>query len=178
MATSLCRASDWIHSPRVPRSCDRVRCRSVTTNAQFVFRLLSPIEITSLIGEGFTGATSDSAAGNGVLVEVLRSVDCITATNDGLPEKARFHHAYALLNWGIGSCVRTVIPYASVHRRISFAWLGQSRKLLEACGPGGGMTPSMDCTEFPVGTIGHHGSAGSAHDFDNVTHNVAQSWHA
>jgi hypothetical protein len=71
----------------------------------------------------------------GSVVEVLRSVDCITATNDGLPEKARFHHAYALLNWGIGSCVRTVLPYASVHRRIWFAWLGQSRKLLEACGP-------------------------------------------
>jgi hypothetical protein len=30
----------------------------------------------------------------------LRSVDCITATNDGLPEKARFHHAYALLSLG------------------------------------------------------------------------------
>ena|SRR2546430_1853824 len=41
----------------------------------------------------------------------------------------------------------------SVHRRISFARLGQSLKLLEACGPVGGMTSPMDCTEFSVGTI-------------------------
>jgi len=34
----------------------------------------------------------------------------------------------------------------------SFAGLGQSRKLLEACGPVGGMTSSKDYTEFSVGT--------------------------
>jgi hypothetical protein len=30
---------------------------------------------------------------------------------------------------------------------------GQSRKLLAACGPVGGMTPPVDCTEFSVGTV-------------------------
>src|SRR6516165_4447348 len=38
----------------------------LTTNPKFVFRLLSPIENTSIAGEGLAGATSDSAAGNGV----------------------------------------------------------------------------------------------------------------
>ena len=37
----------------------------VTTNPQFVFRLLSPIENTSLVGEGLARATLHSAAGNG-----------------------------------------------------------------------------------------------------------------
>ena len=100
-AASLCRASDWIHSARVPRSRDRVPRRLVATNAQFVFRLLSPIENTSLIGEGLTGATSDSAAGNGVRrggatgrwpASPLRTTGCL--------KKLRFHHAYALLSLG------------------------------------------------------------------------------
>jgi hypothetical protein len=42
-----------------------VSAMSETTNPQFVFRLLLPIENTSFVGEGLTAATSDSAAGNG-----------------------------------------------------------------------------------------------------------------
>ena len=134
--------------------CDRVRSRLVTTNAQFVFRLLSPTENTSLIGEGLTGATSDSAAGNGVrrscasgrwTASPLRTTGCLK--KPGSTTLTRFSP------WAVGICVRTVLPCESVHRRISFARLGHSRKLLEACGPVGGMTPPMDCTEFSVGTI-------------------------
>jgi len=82
-----------------------------------------------------------------------RSADCTTATNDGLPEKARFHHATRFLPWAIGICVRTVLPCRRVHRRISFTRLRQGRKLLEAFGPVGGMTSLMGCTEFSVGTL-------------------------
>jgi hypothetical protein len=38
----------------------------ITTNPEFVLRLLSPIANASFVGEGLTGATSDSAAANGV----------------------------------------------------------------------------------------------------------------
>ena len=38
----------------------------VTANPSFVFRVLSSVENPSLLGEGLTGAKSDSAAGNGI----------------------------------------------------------------------------------------------------------------
>ena len=63
MAASLCRASDWIHSSRVPRSCDRVPRALATKDAQIVFRLLPSLENASFAGKGLAGATSDSAAG-------------------------------------------------------------------------------------------------------------------
>jgi hypothetical protein len=47
--------------------------------------------------------------------------DCITATNDGLPEKADSTTLTRFSPWAIGICVRTVFPCGSVHRRISFA---------------------------------------------------------
>ena len=39
---------------------------SLTTNSHFLFRLLSPMENASFVGEGRTGATSDSPARNGI----------------------------------------------------------------------------------------------------------------
>src|SRR5437762_12520376 len=66
LAESLCGTSDWIDSTRVPRSCDRIPGKLATANLQFVFRLLSPIENASFVGEGLPRATSDSAAGSGV----------------------------------------------------------------------------------------------------------------
>ena len=44
----------------------RTSRKLVTTNPKFVFRLLSPVENTSFLGERLTGATSDSGATNGV----------------------------------------------------------------------------------------------------------------
>ncbi len=47
----------------------------------------------------------------------------------------QFYHAFCSSGeWFLLS----VLPCRTVHRRISFARLGQSRKLLEACGPVGG----------------------------------------
>ena len=66
LAESLCGTSDWIDSTRVPGSCDRAPGKLVTANPQFVFRLLPSMENTSFVGERLTGATSDSAAGNGI----------------------------------------------------------------------------------------------------------------
>jgi len=66
LAESLCGTSDWIDSTRVPGSCDRAPGKLVTANPQFVFRLLPSIESASFVGERLTGATSDSAAGNGI----------------------------------------------------------------------------------------------------------------
>jgi hypothetical protein len=50
----------------VPRSCDRVPGKLITANPSFVFRVLSSVENPSLLGEGLTGAKSDSAARNGI----------------------------------------------------------------------------------------------------------------
>ena len=44
-------------------------------------------------------------------------------------------------------------PLQTRGSRISFARLGQSRKLLEACGPVGAMTSRMGCTEFSVEAV-------------------------
>jgi transposase InsO family protein len=81
---------------------DRVPRKLATTKAPFVFRLLSSIENTSFVGEGLTRVTSDSAAGNGGRSwGCRRLVDCTTATNDGLPERVRIHHATLRLSWGL-----------------------------------------------------------------------------
>ena len=94
LAESLCRAGDWIHSSGVPRSCDRVPRTLATKNAPIALRVLPPIENASFVGKGRAGATSDSAAGNGDRRGPFRrSVGCITATNDELPERAQIHHA-------------------------------------------------------------------------------------
>jgi len=44
-------------------------------------------------------------------------------------------------------------PLQTRGSRISFARLGPSRKLLEACGPVGAMTSRMGCTEFSVEAV-------------------------
>ena len=59
-----------------------------------------------------------------------RSVDCTTATNDGLPEKPESARLRAASPWGSEISVRTVLPCAPELRRISFARLKLGRKLL------------------------------------------------
>jgi len=66
------------------------------------------------------------------------------------PESARLR---AATPWAFEMFARTVLHCTGMHRRISFTRLRQGRKLLELCGPVGGMTSAMDCTEFSVGTI-------------------------
>jgi hypothetical protein len=70
----------------VPRSCDRVPGKLITANPSFVFRVLSSVENTSLLGEGLAGAKSDSAAGNGIhrsdtagwwTTSLLRTTGCL-----------------------------------------------------------------------------------------------------
>src|SRR5580693_9889078 len=82
-----------------------------------------------------------------------RSVDCTTATNDGLPEKPESTRLYSASPWGSEISVRTVLPSA-VPRRISFARLKLGRKLLGLCGSPRGMASEMGCTEFSLGTHG------------------------
>ncbi|SRR6266481_1304057 len=80
-----------------------------------------------------------------------RLVDCTTATNGGLPERARI---YTRLRGpypaALKSISRTVPPCTGVHRRIWFTRLEQGRKLLELCGSFGGMRSAMGRTEFSV----------------------------
>jgi putative transposase len=63
---------------------------SLRRTLKFLFRLLSPIENTSFVGERLTGATSDSAAGRGVhrggaagrwVAPPLRTAGCLKNTN-------------------------------------------------------------------------------------------------
>ena len=108
-------------------------------NAQFVFRLLPSIENTSFVGEGRTGATSDSAAGNGVRRGATKLVGCTTAANGGLPERARIYmRLCGAYPWGFEISIRTVLPCTGVHRRIWFTRFKQGRKRLEVCGSVGG----------------------------------------
>jgi hypothetical protein len=93
----------------------------------------------------------------GQLWPCRRSVDCIIATNDGLPEKPDSTTLRAFSPWAIGICVRAVLPCRCVHRRISFTRLRQGRKLLEAFGPVGTMTSLMGCTGFSVGSASRKG---------------------
>src|SRR6516162_11815396 len=64
-----------------------------------------------------------------------RSVGCITATNDGLPEKPESTRLRAASPRSFEIDVRTVLSCASVHRRISLARLRQCRDLLTLFAP-------------------------------------------
>jgi Integrase core domain len=88
----------------------------------------------------------------GSVVALPQSVDCTTATNDGLPEKPESTRLRAASPWGSEISVRTVLPYASGPRRISFARLKPGRKLLGLCGSPRGMASEVGCTEFSLGT--------------------------
>jgi hypothetical protein len=83
-----------------------------------------------------------------------RSVDCTTATNDGLPERPESTRLCAASPWGSEISVRTVLPCRPVPRRISFARLKLGRKLLGLSGSPRGMASEVGCTEFSLGTVG------------------------
>jgi len=84
-----------------------------------------------------------------------RSVGCITATNDGLPEKPHSTRLCAAPSWGFEISVRTVLPCTPVPRRISFARLKLDCKLLRLCGSSRGTACEVGCTDFSLGTGGH-----------------------
>src|SRR5437016_511461 len=78
----------------MPRSYDRVPRNLATTNSHFLFRLLSPMENASFVGEGRTGATSDSPARNGIrrsatprrrTAPPLRTTGCLNEPESTLP---------------------------------------------------------------------------------------------
>jgi NADH:flavin oxidoreductase / NADH oxidase family len=103
--------------------------------------------------EGLPGATRFSRRKWGLSWRCRRWVDCITATNDGLREKARTHHATGFLSLAIEICVRTVLPCPPVHRQSSLTEVSQGSELLELCGRAGETAPRVGCTEFSVVTI-------------------------
>jgi len=82
-----------------------------------------------------------------------RSVGCITATNDGLPEKPESTRLRAASLRGFEISVRTVLTCTRVHRRISFARLRQGRDLLTLFASPRGMASEAGRTEFYLGTI-------------------------
>jgi hypothetical protein len=77
-----------------------------------------------------------------------RSVDCITATNDGLPEKPESVRLRAASPQGSEISVRTVLPCVPGPRRISFARLKPARKLLGLCGSPRGMASGVGARNF------------------------------
>ena len=77
-----------------------------------------------------------------------RSVGCITATNDGLPEKPESTRLRAASPRGFEISVRTVLTCTRVHRRISFARLRQGRDLLTLFASPRGMASEAGRTEF------------------------------
>ena len=81
-----------------------------------------------------------------------RSVGCITATNDGLPEKRESTRLRAASPQGSEISVRTVLTCTRVHRRISFARLRQGRDLLTLFASPRGMASEAGRTEFSLGT--------------------------
>ena len=80
-----------------------------------------------------------------------RSVDCITATNDGLPEKPQSTRLRAASPGALKSVSGTVLP-CTLLRRTSFAGLKRGRKLLRLCSSSPGMACEVGCTEFSLGT--------------------------
>jgi hypothetical protein len=81
------------------------------------------------------------------------SEDCITATNNGLPEKARIQPATRMLFLGHWNLCPNCAP-SQTHAATNFVQqTRQGRKLHGAFGPVGGMTSAMGCTEFSVGTL-------------------------
>ena len=81
-----------------------------------------------------------------------RSVGCITATNDGLPEKPESTRLRAASPRGFEISVRTVLTCTRVHRRISFARLRQGRDLLTLFASPRGMASEAGRTELSLGT--------------------------
>jgi hypothetical protein len=77
-----------------------------------------------------------------------RSVGCITATNDGLPEKPESTRLRAASPRGFEISVRTVLTCTRVHRRISFARLRQGRDLLTLFASPRGMASEAGRSEF------------------------------
>src|SRR5436309_9787065 len=110
----------------------------VTSNPRFVFRLLSPIENASLVGEGLARATTHAAVGNGVSrgSAAGRWTAPPRRTTGRLkePESAVLRAASAR---PFEVCFRTALPCAREHPRISFTRLEQVRELLELCGSPG-----------------------------------------
>ena len=82
-----------------------------------------------------------------------RSVGCITATNDRLPEKPGSARLRAASPRGFEISVRTVLTCTRVHRRISFARLRQGRHLLTLFASPRGMAAEAGRGEFSLGTI-------------------------
>src|SRR5215471_4677496 len=81
-----------------------------------------------------------------------RSVGCITATNNGRPEKRESTRLRAASPQGSEISVRTVLTCTRVHCRISFAKLRQARDLLTLSASPRGMASEAGHTEFSLGT--------------------------
>ena len=77
-----------------------------------------------------------------------RSVDCTTATNDGLPKKPESTRLRAASPWGSEISVRTVLPCAPVPRRISFARPKLGHNLLGLCGSPRGRASELGARKF------------------------------
>jgi hypothetical protein len=88
-----------------------------------------------------------------------RSVGCITATNDGLPEKPESTRLRAASPRGFEISFRTVLTCTRVHRRISFARLRRGRDLLTLFASPRGMASEAGRTEFSLGTYALAGEA-------------------
>src|ERR1700688_951162 len=126
----------------------------VTSNPQFVFRLLSPIENASLVGEGLARATTGSAAGartsrSGITsrrtAPPLRTTGCLKD-----PESTVLRAASP------GRLKSVAEPCSLAHTRIckfAFTSLKQVRELLELRGSPGKMTSVSACTNFSLGTV-------------------------
>jgi hypothetical protein len=89
----------------------------------------------------------------GAVVGYCRSVGCITATNDGLPDKPESTRLRAVSPRGFEIRVRTVLTCTRVNRRISFARLRQGRDQLTLFASPRGMASEAGRTEFSLGTI-------------------------
>jgi len=81
-----------------------------------------------------------------------RSVGCITATNDGLPDKRESTRLRAASPRVLKSVSGTVLTCTRVHRRISFARHRQGRDLLTLFASPRGMASEAGRTEFSLGT--------------------------
>jgi hypothetical protein len=77
-----------------------------------------------------------------------RSVDCTTATNDGLPKKPESTRFSAASPSDSEINVRTVLPCALAPRRNSFARLKLGRKLLRLCDSPQGMASEVGARNF------------------------------
>src|SRR6266481_6815771 len=78
------------------------------------------------------------------------SADCTTATNDGLPERARIKPCRY---WLSDFLVRRVLAHRCTSQRIWFTRFKQGRKPIDLCGSFGGITSTLGRSEFSGGTI-------------------------